>query len=102
MLPCTLEPVRRLRSSLVQGNTLLQRVRLGVQTALAGEGRGLLQKQEHFIEQIQQKFLLLHGKRTDSKAKDEIVSINSACSAAIVPGFRKQPPPLNLERILEF
>ena len=49
MHPCILEPVRRLRSSLALGNTLLPRVRLGVQIALAGEGRGLLQKQEHFI-----------------------------------------------------
>ena len=101
MLPCTLAPVRRLRSSLAQANTLLQGVRLGVQKALADEGRGLLQKPEHFIEQFQHEYHLLHSKRTDSRAKDEIVSINSACSAAIVPGSRKQPPPLNLERRLE-
>ena len=78
MLPCTLAPVRRLRSSLAQGNTLLQRVRPGVQIALAGEGRGLLQKQEHFIEQFQQEYHLFRSEGTDSKAKDEIVSINSA------------------------
>lgn len=47
MLPYTLAPIQRLQSSLVPGNTLLQRVRPGVQIALAGEGRGLLQRQEH-------------------------------------------------------
>ena len=47
------------------------------------------------------KYHLLHSMRTHSKAEDKIVSIKSACSAAIVPGFRKQPPPLNLERVLE-
>lgn len=60
MLPYTLALVRQLRSSLAQGNTLLQRVRPGVQKALAGEGRGLLQKQEHFMRAISAEYHLLH------------------------------------------
>lgn len=48
MLPYNLAPIQPSQSSLVQGNTLLQWVRPGVQIALAGEGRGLLQKREHY------------------------------------------------------
>ena len=35
-------------------------------------------------------------RHTYSKAKDETVSIKSACPTVTVPGFRKQPPPRNL------
>lgn len=52
MLQCTLAPVQPSQSSLVRGNTLRRRVRLGVRKALAGEDQGLLQKQEHSTREI--------------------------------------------------
>lgn len=46
-------------------------------------------------ESIQHNVLSL-CRDTYSKAKDETVSIKSACPTVTVPGFRKQPPPRNL------
>ena len=72
MLPCTLAPVRLSQSSLARGNTLLQRVRLGVQTALVDEGRGLLQKQEHFIEQFSRNIIIFIVKELTAKQKTRL------------------------------
>lgn len=52
MLQYDLAPIQRSQKPPVHGNTLLQRVRVGAQIALAGEGRGLLQKQEHFTQEF--------------------------------------------------
>ena len=72
MLPCTLALIRLSQSSLARGNTLLQRVRLGVQIALAGEGRGLLQKQEHFIEQFSRNIFFFIVKELTAKQKTRL------------------------------
>lgn len=38
---------------------------------------------------------------TDSMMNDEIASIKNACPLEIASVFRKQPPPLYLQRLLE-
>ena len=42
-----------------------------------------------------------YREKPHSRAKEETVSIKSACSTVTVPGFRKQPPPLNLPQTSE-
>ena len=98
MLQYTLAPIQRLQSSLIQANTLPQRARLADQIILAAEGRELLQKQARFIREVSAYGPPSILRETYSKAKEETVSIKSACPTVMVPGFRKQPPPLNLQQ----
>ena len=61
---------------------------------------GYSKSKKTLSESIQHNILSL-CRDTYSKAKDETVSIKSACPTVTVPGFRKQPPPRNLQPISE-
>ena len=69
MLLYTLAQCQLSQSSLVQENTPLQRVHLGVQIALSAEGRELPQRQGHLVREVSTKITIDKGRKLTAKQK---------------------------------